>query len=69
MKPNGPAVRAIRQARNMSLRELQAKTGLHRGYLSRLERELIRDTGEEQVRKVATALQVPRDLITHEEMT
>lgn len=53
----------------MSLRELQAKTGLHRGYLSRLERELIKDTGEEQVRKVATALKVPQDLITHEEMT
>lgn len=51
----------------MSLRELQAKTGLNRGYLSRLEREQIRDSGEEQVRKVATALQVPPDLITHEE--
>ncbi|MEV2249356.1 helix-turn-helix transcriptional regulator [Streptomyces sp. NPDC050147] len=69
MKPNGPAVRAIRQARKMSIRELQAKTGLNRGYLSRLERAQIRDTGEEQVRKVATALQVPQDLITHEEMT
>ncbi|HKW93137.1 MAG TPA: helix-turn-helix transcriptional regulator [Methylomirabilota bacterium] len=67
MKPNGQAVRAIRQARKMSLRELQAKTGLNRGYLSRLEREQIRDSGEEQVRKVATALQVPPDLITHEE--
>lgn len=53
----------------MSIRELQAKTGLNRGYLSRLEREQIRDTGDEQVRKVATALQVPQDLITHEEMT
>lgn len=53
----------------MSIRELQAKTGLNRGYLSRLERALIRDTGAEQVRKVASALQVSQDLITYEEMT
>lgn len=53
----------------MSLRELEAHTGLNRGYLSRLEREQVRDVGSEQVRKVATALQVPEDLIVEEETT
>ncbi|QQC89870.1 helix-turn-helix domain-containing protein [Streptomyces alfalfae] len=69
MKPNGPLIRAIRRGRKLSIRELQAKTGLDRGYLSRIEREQIHDIGDAQVRKVATALQVPEDLITDEEMT
>lgn len=53
----------------MSLRALQNETGLHRGYLSRLERGLIREPAAETVRKVATALSVPTDAITHEEKT
>lgn len=53
----------------MSLPELEAQTGLNRGYLSRLEREQIQDAGTEQVHKVATALRVPEDLIAEEEKT
>ncbi|MFB6619432.1 helix-turn-helix domain-containing protein [Streptomyces rochei] len=67
MKPRGPLIRDIRRARKMSLPELEAQTGLNRGYLSRLEREQIQDTGTEQVRKVATALRVDEDLIAEEE--
>ncbi len=53
----------------MSLRELQEKTGLDRGYLSRLERGLIRQPGDAPVLKVATVLDVVPDAITHEEQT
>lgn len=62
-------MRAIREARNMSLRTLQQKTGLNRGYLSRMERGLIRESDAEPVRKVATALAVSPDAITHKEKT
>jgi transcriptional regulator with XRE-family HTH domain len=51
----------------MSLRGLQDETGLDRGYLSRLERGLIQESGEEQVHRVASALNVPPDVITQEE--
>lgn len=51
----------------MSLRVLQEATGINRGYLSRLERGQIRRPGEQQVRRVATALRVPIDAITDEE--
>jgi transcriptional regulator with XRE-family HTH domain len=62
-------MRAIREARNMSLRTLQQKTGLNRGYLSRMERGLIRESDADPVQKVAQALNVSPDAITHEEMT
>lgn len=42
-------------------------TGLNRGYLSRLERGLIHQAGGEPVRKVAGALDVAPEAITHEE--
>ncbi|MEU6527833.1 helix-turn-helix transcriptional regulator [Streptomyces sp. NPDC046928] len=69
MKPNGRMIRGIRAGRKLSLPELEAQTGLNRGYLSRLEREQIRDVGSEQVRKVAQALQVPEELLTVDEET
>jgi transcriptional regulator with XRE-family HTH domain len=62
-------IRGIRQGRKMSIRELEAQTGLNRGYLSRLEREQVRDVGSEQVRRVAAALDVPESLILDEETT
>lgn len=62
-------IRGIRQGRKMSLRELEAQTGLNRGYLSRLEREQVQDVGSEQVRRVAAALGVPESLILDEETT
>lgn len=51
----------------MSLRALQTATGLNRGYLSRMERGLIRQPAENHVRAVAGALDVPPEAITHEE--
>jgi transcriptional regulator with XRE-family HTH domain len=67
VRPNGTAIRAIREAQQISLRELQKKTGLNRGYLSRMERGLIREPSDPAVQKVASALAVPPDAITHEE--
>lgn len=60
-------MKAIRTARKMSLRDVQKLTGLNRGYLSRLERGLIREPADEPVLEVATALDVPPDAITHKE--
>jgi transcriptional regulator with XRE-family HTH domain len=67
VKPRGSLIRDIRRARKMSLRELEAQTGLNRGYLSRVERAHIHDVGPDQVRDVASALRVPEDLIADEE--
>ena len=53
----------------MSLPELEAKTGLNRGHLSRIERGHIQDVGPDPVHQIATALRVPEDLITDEEQT
>jgi transcriptional regulator with XRE-family HTH domain len=62
-------IRGIREGRKLSLRELEAQTGLNRGYLSRLEREQVKDVGSEQVRRVAAALDVDESLILDEETT
>lgn len=62
-------IRGIRKGRKLSLRELEAQTGLNRGYLSRLEREQVKDVGSEQVRRVAAALDVDESLILQEETT
>lgn len=62
-------IRGIRRGRNLSLRELEAKTGLNRGYLSRLENEQVQDVGSEQVRRVAKALAVDEDLLIADEET
>ena len=53
----------------MSLRALEKHTGLNRGYLSRMERGRIRESAEEPVRKVANALDVTPEAITHKEKT
>lgn len=44
-------------------------TGLERGYLSRVERGLIQSPSDETVRKVANALKVTPEAITHKEKT
>jgi transcriptional regulator with XRE-family HTH domain len=69
VKPNGNMIRGVRRGRNMSLRELEALTGLNRGYLSRLENEQVQDVGSEQVRRVAEALRVSEDLLIANEET
>ncbi|MFI2184557.1 helix-turn-helix domain-containing protein [Streptomyces sioyaensis] len=69
MTPNGSAIRAIREAQQLSLRTLSDRTGLNRGYLSRLERGFIRDPADERVEAIAQAMRVPTDAITHKETT
>jgi hypothetical protein len=51
----------------MSLRTLQKLTGLNRGYLSRMERGLIRESADERVHTIAGALHVKPAAITQEE--
>jgi transcriptional regulator with XRE-family HTH domain len=67
--PNGTAIRAIRTAKNLGLRTLASSTGIDRGYLSRLERGLIRKPAEERLLRIAEELEVPPAAITHEEKT
>lgn len=62
-------MRRVRRAQKMSLRTLQELTGLNRGYLSRVERGLIREAGAERVQSIADALQVKGAAITDEEKT
>lgn len=50
----------------MSLRTLSAKTGIDRGHLSRVERGLA-GLGDDNIEKVADALDVTPDDITHKE--
>ena len=51
----------------MSIRTLSTETELDRGYLSRLERGLIRKPAQIRLKSVAEALGVPLTAITHEE--
>lgn len=67
VKPNGTAIRAIRNAQKMSIRALAQLTGLERGYLSRLERGRIARPADDKIRRIAKALKVPADAITHKE--
>ncbi|WP_335970898.1 helix-turn-helix domain-containing protein [Streptomyces sp. CA2R106] len=66
MRPNGAAIRALRTARKMSLRRMQALTGLDRGHLSRLERGLA-GASDETILRCARVLDVPVAAITHED--
>ena len=62
-------MRRVRKAQNMSLRTLQKLTGLDRGYLSRMERGLIRKSADRAVHSIAGALQVKPAAITEDEET
>nr|WP_272925768.1 helix-turn-helix transcriptional regulator [Streptomyces sp. SID8374] len=65
--PNGAAIKAIREAKQLSLRAMSLRTGLNRGYLSRLERGLIAHPSEDKVALIAAAMQVSTSAITHKE--
>ncbi|UUS30874.1 MULTISPECIES: helix-turn-helix domain-containing protein [Streptomyces] len=67
MKPNGVAIRALRTANRCGLRELEEKTGLSRGYLSRLERGE-RGASPDTVLLIAHVLDVPPEAITREDL-
>jgi transcriptional regulator with XRE-family HTH domain len=52
----------------MSLRTLSARTGIDQGHLSRVERGLA-GLGDENIRRVAEALDVTTVDITHQEIS
>jgi transcriptional regulator with XRE-family HTH domain len=66
VRPNGTRIRELRSEHDLSLRALQAKTGIHRSYLSRLEASQIKRPDPERLRAVALALAVDIDDITHQ---
>ncbi|MGW0584744.1 helix-turn-helix domain-containing protein [Streptomyces sp. NPDC002920] len=66
MRPHSSAIRFRREALNMSLRTLSAKTGIDRSHLSRVERGLA-GLGDQNIEKVAVALDVTPEDITHQE--
>ncbi|MFI5664634.1 helix-turn-helix domain-containing protein [Streptomyces sp. NPDC051684] len=66
MRPNGTRIRARRTECELSLRALEAQTGIHRSYLSRLETGHIQRPDPERLRAVALALGVDTDAITHQ---
>lgn len=63
MTPNDTTVRGLREARKKSLRALSDETGLDRGYLSRLERGLVRKPAPEKLARIAEALAVSPESI------
>lgn len=67
MTPNGDAIRAIREAKKLSINALSRSTGLDKGYLSRLERGFIRHPADDVVMRIAAAMQVSTSAITHKE--
>lgn len=66
VRPNGIAIRELRKARKISLPVLAERIGRDRGHLSRLERGQA-GASDETVRRIAAALEVPTDAITHKE--
>lgn len=66
MKPNCYAIWGLRRARRWSLRELERRTGLSRGYLSRLERGQ-RGASPTTLQALADLYEVPQTDITKED--
>jgi transcriptional regulator with XRE-family HTH domain len=66
--PNGSAIRAFRDVRNMSLRRLAHLTGRDRGFLSLVERGRA-GASEDTLHRIAKALEVPVAAINREEMS
>ena len=61
---HGPLVRALREARGVSLMELAAAAGMNYGYLSRLERQEGRQASWTMTRKIAAALGIDPAVLT-----
>lgn len=62
MRANGAAIRAIRRRTGLSLGDIKRETGLHRGYLSELERG-IKGARPDTLDRIALALDVPVEAI------
>jgi transcriptional regulator with XRE-family HTH domain len=65
MQANGSAIRALRKAHRIGIRGLADSVGVHRAYLSRLERGQ-RGATDETVVRIAQALAVPIEAITRD---
>lgn len=65
MQANGSAIRALRKAHRMGIRGLAESVGVHRAYLSRLERGQ-RGASDDTVIRIAEALSVPIEAITRD---
>lgn len=62
MTLTGTAVRVIRRAQKLGIRELAARTGLDRGYLSRLERgEIAQPRDRAVIQRIAQVLGISAD--------
>ncbi|XUL91033.1 helix-turn-helix domain-containing protein [Streptomyces galilaeus] len=66
MTPNGTAIRTLREARKLSIREVASRAGCAASHLSRLERGQA-GMAEEGLRRLAEALTVPVAAINREE--
>src|SRR5690606_2428270 len=66
VKPNGDAMKAIREARGISLQQLAKDIGRDVGFLSRVERNQ-QGAGDETLHRYAARLKVPIDAITPKE--
>lgn len=64
MTPNGTAIQALRREQKLNLRGLAAFTQCSASTLSRIERGLNQNPGEELLGRLAEALAVPVDDIT-----
>ncbi|MET8826562.1 helix-turn-helix transcriptional regulator [Streptomyces sp. NPDC004610] len=67
MRPNGTAIRALRQAQSLSLRELARLADTTASQISRIERGEVGEPGEALLRRLADALHVPADDISRGE--
>lgn len=64
LRLNGTAVRVIREFQGVRAAELAKRISVTPGYLSRLEQGS-RQTGIENIAKIANALGVPREAISY----
>ena len=68
VRPNGAAMKAIREARGISLRRLAKDISRDPGFLSRVENDK-QGAGDELLHLYAAYLDVPIGAITHKEKT
>lgn len=68
LRLNGTAVRVIREFQGVKAAELAKRISVTPGYLSRLEQGS-RQTGVENIAKIANALGIPRDAISYPDFT
>lgn len=61
---HGPAIRALRKAKGLTLDELATDAEMSFSYLGELERGAKQATSDDTIARIAGALRVPTDAIT-----